>query len=844
MNKKILIKDAFQSLTNSAGRFIGIMLLMMVSAFAFIGLKMTGSDMQESANYFYQKTNLADINISANYGLDSQDKNILSRKYPHAQLEYGYLTDSQIRHSQTILRILNLPQKISKVELVSGKLPTKANQIALSYTLQNKYHLGQIINFKHNPILKNTEYKITAFVRASDYTDKANIGQSSLGNGQISGVAYLQKDAFLASNYQIVKVRFAFSKKLNPYSKQYQNYIDKQKRKIQPALKSAAKRKNSSLQNQIAKNQVKLNALKAAGVNIDSSQDKLNKQKQLLAQTGPFTYYVTDRNNDSGYETFRSNTEKIELITNIFPVFLFAVAALVSLTAMTRLIEEQRQNIGLLRALGYSKFDASLKFIIYSLLASLSGALIGSVGGFLWLPKIIFNSYTANLTLNNFKPMFSWKYLLLTLLIAILCTTGAAVIQLFLVLKQDSADLLLPKPPKKGSHIVLEKIKPFWSHLSFNYKVTIRNIFRYKTKMLMTILGVAGCTGLLVMGFGIRDSLIGIGHKQYENIIKYDVLALEKPQLSKQQEKKLKSVLDSKQVGNHLPIHFEQLHKKISDTNQDISLIVPQTSSQLNKYIALKDRSSQKELSLQNNEVVISEKLANLLKAKKGDKVILKQSNGKNVNLEISQVCEMYMGHYVLMNPVTYQSYFKTKLVFNAQLLISKKKNSASVNKLAAKLLATTAVSSVNLNTNNKKIIDSLIESMNKVMYLLILLACLLAIVVIFTLTTANVEERMREISTVKVLGFYNNEATLYIYRETIILSLVGIALGFLIGNWLHSFILDNLAPINTMFDPQMLWTNYLISGLIPLGITGILSFFVYRKIKDIDMLKALQAAD
>ncbi len=194
--------------------------------------------------------------------------------------------------------------------------------------------------------------------------------------------------------------------------------------------------------------------------------------------------------------------KKIELITNIFPVFLFAVAALVSFSTMTRFIDEERQNIGVLRALGYSKLDTSLKFVIYSLTAALTGVFIGAIGGYWILPRIIFNAYTANLTLTNFQSSFSWKYLFLTFLISILCTTGAAVIQLFIVLRAKTSGLLLPKPPKNGSRILLEKIKPFWQHLSFNYKVTLRNIFRYKVKMIMTILGIAGCTGLLMMDLG------------------------------------------------------------------------------------------------------------------------------------------------------------------------------------------------------------------------------------------------------------------------------------------------------------------------------------------------------
>lgn len=575
---------------------------------------------------------------------------------------------------------------------------------------------------------------------------------------------------------------------------------------------------------------------------LEKQQKKLNEQEQEIKQLGSISYYVNDRKNDSGYDTYQSNSEKIELITNIFPVFLFAVAALVSFSTMTRFIDEERQNIGVLRALGYSKLDTSLKFVIYSLTAALTGVFIGAIGGYWILPRIIFNAYTANLTLTNFQSGFSWKYLFLTFLISILCTTGAAVIQLFIVLRAKTSELLLPKPPKNGSRILLEKIKPFWQHLSFNYKVTLRNIFRYKVKMIMTILGIAGCTGLLMMGFGIRDSLAGIGQKQYSEIIKYDLIAIDKNSLSSEQSSRLNQKLSSSQVNKYLPVYFENVSKKIAGTNQDLSIIVPEKSSQISKYISLRNRSSGQKINLNSRGIVISEKLAKLLNLSIGDELSLVTTNGKKVKLPISNICEMYMGHYVLMNSKVYQKYFNKKVNSNAQLI--ELNNKKQTNSFANSLMKTGAVSAINLNTNNQQIIDSLIQSMNKVIFLLIGLAALLAVVVIFTLTTTNLEERMREIATLKVLGFYNNEASLYIYRETIILSIFGILIGFLVGNWLHGFIIDNLAPLNAIFRPRILFSNYLLSALIPLVITGIMAIFVNRKIKEVNMLEALKSVD
>lgn len=856
MNRNTLWKDALSSLNHSWGRFIGITLLMAVSAFTFIGLKMAGPDMKNTAQTYYQEVNLADLTVSSNYGLDKNDTQTIKNQAKKATLDFGYLQDATINNSKTSLRVLSESKNISTSQLISGNFPKKDNQIAISYLLRNKYHIGEWITLNEHSNLKNSRFKIVGFIRPSEYTDKSNLGQTNVGTGQLSGVAIVKKSAFKAQSYSIARIRFNKTKELDPYSSTYQKFIDNKKERLTNSLAQNSKLKKTEVDNNFkdaqkqirqAKEQIQLaenNGLNMSRekARLEKQQKKLNEQEQEIKQLGSISYYVNDRKNDSGYDTYQSNSEKIELITNIFPVFLFAVAALVSFSTMTRFIDEERQNIGVLRALGYSKLDTSLKFVIYSLTAALTGVFIGAIGGYWILPRIIFNAYTANLTLTNFQSGFSWKYLFLTFLISILCTTGAAVIQLFIVLRAKTSELLLPKPPKNGSRILLEKIKPFWQHLSFNYKVTLRNIFRYKVKMIMTILGIAGCTGLLTMGFGIRDSLAGIGQKQYSEIIKYDLIAIDKNSLSSEQSSRLNQKLSSSQVNKYLPVYFENVSKKIAGTNQDLSIIVPEKSSQISKYISLRNRSSGQKINLNSRGIVISEKLAKLLNLSIGDELSLVTTNGKKVKLPISNICEMYMGHYVLMNSNVYQKYFNKKVNSNAQLI--ELNNKKQTNSFANSLMKTGAVSAINLNTNNQQIIDSLIQSMNKVIFLLIGLAALLAVVVIFTLTTTNLEERMREIATLKVLGFYNNEASLYIYRETIILSIFGILIGFLIGNWLHGFIIDNLSPLNAMFRPGILFSNYLLSALIPLVITGIMAIFVNRKIKEVNMLEALKSVD
>ena len=480
MNRNTLWKDALSSLNHSWGRFIGITLLMAVSAFTFIGLKMAGPDMKNTAQTYYQEVNLADLTVSSNYGLDKNDTQTIKNQAKKATLDFGYLQDATINNSKTSLRVLSESKNISTSQLISGNFPKKDNQIAISYLLRNKYHIGEWITLNEHSNLKNSRFKIVGFIRPSEYTDKSNLGQTNVGTGQLSGVAIVKKSAFKAQSYSIARIRFNKTKELDPYSSTYQKFIDNKKERLTNSLAQNSKLKKTEVDNNFkdaqkqirqAKEQIQLaenNGLNMSRekARLEKQQKKLNEQEQEIKQLGSISYYVNDRKNDSGYDTYQSNSEKIELITNIFPVFLFAVAALVSFSTMTRFIDEERQNIGVLRALGYSKLDTSLKFVIYSLTAALTGVFIGAIGGYWILPRIIFNAYTANLTLTNFQSGFSWKYLFLTFLISILCTTGAAVIQLFIVMRAKTSELLLPKPPKNGSRILLEKIKPFWQHLS------------------------------------------------------------------------------------------------------------------------------------------------------------------------------------------------------------------------------------------------------------------------------------------------------------------------------------------------------------------------------------------
>lgn len=860
MKKKVLWKDSLQAITESLGRFIAIFLLVTLGTFTLIGLKSSGLDMRQTAIEFYKKHSLADITVTSNYGLDNKDIHTIKTQKNVKRVDFGYYQDAKVKNSRTSLRVFSQTKNVSTYELIKGKRPTNKNEIAISYLLKNRYHIGQEITLENGQTLKFRKFKVVGFAKSSEYMDKSNIGQTNIGTGQLDGIAVTDKSAF-KGNYTIARIIYNTTYNLNPYTKKYNELIDKYQDNLSKELNKNRKTKYQEYkvnieqaESQISQAKGQVNKLaqvspeqaKVLQKEIEQKSKNVDKQKLLLGQTGYPKYTVNTRDSNPGYTIYRSNSERVDILSNVFPTILFAIAALVSLTTMTRFVDEERINIGTLKALGYSDVDACQKFIIYSLISGGLGVVIGSSLGYLILPKIVFEAYAANSTLTNMTVLFSWKYLVIAVIIAVASTTLAALWVLKNNLKESPAQLLLPKPPKKGSKILLEKISPLWKRMNFTYKVTARNIFRYKSRMLMTIFGVAGCTGLLVMGLGIKDSLSGISQIQYTDIIKYDLVTLQHSNLTSRQKNNLDTELNKNEIKQYLNIHYENLTKKAGTDNakQDISLIVPSSSKALTKFVKLENRQTGKKYTVTSDSVIISEKLATLLHAKEGSKIKLKDDNDKWHKLKVTGVTEMYIGHYVFMGKNAYKKAFKNNYRTNGQLVTLKENNKRDIQKSSENLMDTGALTTVLQNSNNQKTINNILGGLNKVIVILILIATILAIVVIYNLTNINVLERIRELSTIKVLGFFDKEVTMYIYRETILLSAIGILVGYIIGIWLHEFIITSLPPTNAMFDPSLRIGNFIISTLIPSIITIILAIIMHRKIKSVDMLEALKSVE
>ena len=585
-----------------------------------------------------------------------------------------------------------------------------------------------------------------------------------------------------------------------------------------------------------------------ADKDIQKAESELEKAEVDVSKLSKPKYSVYTRSTMLGSEGFFNMKETAEGITsvgNLFPIVLYAVAALVTVTTMTRFVNEERINAGVLKALGYETKDVLKKFAVYGFTAGVSGTVLGILLGTYALPSAL----GATLMKDTVLPSIQLNFHPIITVIAIVCSLVCSVVPPLWIarreLHEQASALLLPKAPVAGSKILLERIPFIWNRLSFTHKVTARNIFRYKQRMLMTIFGVAGSVALLFAGRGILGSLDGIADRQFKEIATYDAIVSKDTVLTASEEAALHNYLTSSSVTSYSDVYSETVTREVPgvDDEQSVTVLVGKEAS-ISPYLHLNDAKSKKTVTLPAEGVLISEKLAKLLNVKAGDTFTLPNKDGVDVTLTVGGIVEMYAGHFVVMTPEVYAKAYGAVPQDNAIFVQFKDKDAASVQKAAADLMAIDGVKAVVQNTSMVSRIDTTVGSLSRVMMILTVVSILLAVVILYNLTNINVAERIRELSTIKVLGFLNKEVTMYIYRETILLSVIGMGVGILFGRVLHRVIIETVAPGFVMFNPAVGWFVYVLPCVIVIVILVALGYMVNHLLQRIDMLEALKSVD
>ena len=587
---------------------------------------------------------------------------------------------------------------------------------------------------------------------------------------------------------------------------------------------------------------------KDAGTKIKNGQADIQKAKDEVASLSVPTYRVYTRRTFPGadeYTTTGNRAYGISAVGNAFPIVLYLVAALVTVTTMTRFVSEERTNAGVLKALGYRNQDVVKKFAVYGLVSSLIGSVIGILAGTYFLPYILGKTIFKTSTYPALRLDFYWEISLIALLCSVLCGVAPALYIAHKELKEKPSQLLLPKAPNKGSKILLERIGFIWHRLSFAQKVTARNIFRYKQRMLMTIFGVAGSVALLFAGLGMSSSMEGMGNRQYGEIIKYDAVISQKHHLKSDEQAAINHLLADKKIAKKRGIYQEIFTKKIKGAKDEQSLaLFVTTGKDFHHFIELYDSQSKASLNLSSHGAVISQKLATIMHVSVGDTFEVTSDEGKRYKIKVSAIAEMYAGHFIFMNQDYYQTVFARKFQENAYLIKLKDSSSKNIQDTAAAFMKLTGVRAVVQNTGILEQIDVIVKSLGFVMQILTVASILLAIVILYNLMNINVAERIRELSTIKVLGFHNKEVTLYIYRETILLSIIGIIVGLFLGNILHRSLLETIAPDAFLLNPTVSVFVYLVPVFSIIMILIVLGFMVNAILRRIDMLEALKSVD
>ncbi|NQO33643.1 FtsX-like permease family protein [Streptococcus suis] len=581
---------------------------------------------------------------------------------------------------------------------------------------------------------------------------------------------------------------------------------------------------------------------------ISQAQTEIAQAKSDLSKLEKAPYQVYTRSSlpgGDGYTTYSNATRSIAAVGNVFPVVLYLVAALVTFTTMARFVDEERTQSGLLKALGYTNRQIMAKFILYGLAAGLVGTIVGIIAGNLLLSPLISDIITQTTVIGpaklHFYPLWTGLALLLSL--------ASSVLPAYLVARREltekPAQLLLPKPPVTGSSIWLEKWPAIWSRLSFTHKVTARNIFRYKLRMLMTIFGVAGTVALLFGGLGIRSSISGVVQRQFGELIHYDMLVVENSRATEEELDKLTHFLQSDQVRQSLPVAFEQLHQTVEENGQRKNLSISLYISDRRDFgnqVSLESSTGQP-IKLSDRGIVLTEKLAQIYGVSVGDKLSLTLED-KEVSVRVEAVADMYAGHFIYMTDSYYEQVTSKQKTANAYLVQLKDSQLGHIQTLASQLLAMPAVRSLVQNTSLIDMLTTIAGSLQTIMTILVILSILLGLVILYNLTIINMSERIRELSTIKVLGFHNKEVTMYIYRETIALSLIGMLVGLVGGIYLHKLLLAMIGSDSIRFNPSVGLEVYLIPILAISGILAALGWYVNHHLRKVDMLEALKSVD
>ena len=583
-----------------------------------------------------------------------------------------------------------------------------------------------------------------------------------------------------------------------------------------------------------------------AEAEIADGEQKIADAKKELKDIGMPKWYVYDRDVFTQYSGYGDNADRMRAIGEVFPVLFFLVAALISLTTMTRMVEEQRTQIGTLKALGYSKFSIAGKYLGYAFVATLGGSVVGILAGEKLYPYIIVTAYKIMyIHIPNVVIPYNITYAVMAALAAVACTMTATVLACYKEMAAQPAVLMRPPAPKQGKRVFLEKVTFIWKRLNFTWKSTIRNLIRYKKRFFMTIFGIGGCMALLLVGYGLRDSIFNIAVIQYEEIQQYNMMAVLDEDASEEEKQLLAEYIDGeKSISDMLDIYIKNMPIGKGRAEENVYVFVSADEEKFHEFVELKDRRTDEKCSLTNDGAVLTEKIAKTLGVDVGDSVIIKDEELGEREIKVVGICENYMGHYLYMTAEAYESLYGNEPAYNSKLFKMKDYETKEANRIGEEMLGTKAVINVQYMNNMRGQIEDMLTTLDSVIIVLIAAAGMLAFVVLYNLNNINITERRRELATIKVLGFFDTEVAAYVYRENILLTVIGAVAGCGMGFLLHQFVIVTVEVDDVMFGRNIDLKSYIIALLFTFGFSAFVNWVMYFKLKKINMVESLKSVE
>lgn len=662
-------------------------------------------------------------------------------------------------------------------------MPEKVDEVVVDNDFRSEIKIGDKITIDSN-LINNKTVTVTGYVESPLYISTER-DSTNLLSGTIDYYLYMNETNIISPVKTTAYINLAAEE--SRFSKKYEDTVKKAKTDIRKTLQ----------------------------------EEKVTGEE----------WYVLDIDSNAGFYQYEQDTERIDNVAKVFPLVFFIVAVLICLTTMTRMVEEERSQIGTLKSLGYKDSAIMFKYILYATLATIIGSIIGVVIGYRLLPELCFEMYKNMYRLGDIKLSYYASLTFQGMIIALLCTLGATIYTCRKTLKESPANLLRPVAPAAGKRVLLERIPIIWNHLSFSHKVTVRNVFRYKKRFLMTIIGIAGCTGLILAGFGLKDCIVKMVPHQYEEIFSYQAkIALNEEKTNET----INKIKENKKIKDILEVQEEAVTIDNKDTNQSVTLVIPKEDP--DGFIKLQDRKTNEHYNL-NNGIIITEKLANLLEVEEND--VLKFTGTDKYEKKIAHITENYLFHYIYLPKSEYQ-----EDEYNTVLVKTKNMTEKEEKEFASKLKEIPGVSSITFTSSTRHIFDDTMDNFAYVSLILIVSAGALAFVVLYNLSSVNISERRRELATIKVLGFYDKEVYQYINRENTILTLIGILLGLGIGNILTMYIIKTCEIDMLMFDPTIALASYIYAILITAAFAILVNVILYFSLKKIDMIESLKSVE